>query len=786
MNRIDIGRRGTVFPAVLLTMVALLVAGSIMFAATPADATDDMVTVTTYDELKKALDDGHNVGLKTGTKLEGDVQFIRQGQYIYLESLAKYKGTVTYDQNSIAFGGKDGSEVRIDDYIVANTDCYITAGEPLEIKGTFRGADNQENRFIKITEGSVKATGGIENIRLEVFEKSTLIIEQKSDEYVIDANSLLDISGSTIIKEKVTNIGSINIGSTGKFDVKGTLVNLGSVNIDNGGSITVDVDGTVSNEKYGDHAPTITNKGTLINNGTISIMFGTLDVSAGSTQNNKILTINGTIIGDDTNPVKNASKIELNGESTNLMVENIKDGAEVDIKSVLCKTLTVSNSIGDADTSDSTIRIEAEHFALEGLRIVSKIRDSARYNDMSGIVSTDQKSPLDHNTDRDHIECVSVHADGHVSIDGELSLPKGVTLRVGYDSDHTVFTIDGTFVTDAGQITADVYKDESKTDTESVTGLYEAGGLYLKNTEITIIGKYTAKAISLCNNRGNVFNFASYAIDDVSNYTSLSKAIDECSKSGRDCQIWSYDVTIDDDMLIPDNITLNAMKSITVKEGKTLTVNGKLMLTPGMVDGEIATNRSSMDDVVINGGGSVTVLNGAVLTAKAIKIFGSLSSNGSVVAEHIFVGTSDEILRPYPATLGAISSVSGQVSATGYWVVATGYDVSGVNLEGCVSTSYVVEDAPHVTLYAVSPTCIGIVTTTDQEENKWVGWYAEGGSMTDVSNDSVGDHDTVCAMYEDDIVSEDNGITAKDCLTAVLVAIVAVTAIALIAHTMRN
>ena len=238
-------------------------------------------------------------------------------------------------------------------------------------------------------------------------------------------------------------------------------------------------------------------------------------------------------------------------------------------------------------------------------------------------------------------------------------------------------------------------------------------------------------------------------------------------------------------MLIPDNITLNALKSVTVKERKTLTVNGKLMLTSGMVDGEIATNRNSMDEVIINGGGSVTVSDGAELTAKKIVIFGSLTSSGSVVAEHIFVGTSDEILRPYPATLGAISSVSGQISATGYWVVATDYDVSGVNLEGCVSTSYVVEDAPYVTLYAVSPTCIGIVTATDQEDNKWIGWYAEGRSMTDVSNDSVGDHDTVCAMYENDIVSDD-GITAKDCLMVVLVAIVAVTAIALIARTIRN
>ena len=58
--------------------------------------------------------------------------------------------------------------------------------------------------------------------------------------------------------------------------------------------------------------------------------------------------------------------------------------------------------------------------------------------------------------------------------------------------------------------------------------------------------------------------------------------------------------------------------------------------------------------------------------------------------------------------------------------------------------------------------------------------------MTDVGNDSVGDYNTVCAMYESDIVSDDDGITAKDCLMAVLVAIVTVTAIALIARTMRN
>ena len=785
MNRIDISRRGAVLPSILLTMVALLVAGSIVFAATPADATDDRVTVTTYEELKNALNDGLNVGLGTDTFVEGDAQFIKQGQYIYLESGAKYKGTVTYNQNSIIFGGKDGSEVKTSDYIIAQTDCYITAGEPLEIKGTFRGEDNQENRFIKITGGSIKATGGIVCIRLDVHKDSTLVIE--SEMYQIDSNSLLDIRGNVIANGEIYNRGSIDVDTTGKFDIKGTLVNLRSANIDNEGTITVDVDGTVSNEKYGDNAPTITNRGSLINDGTISIMFGTLDVSAGSTQNNKILTIGGTIIGDDANPVKNGARIELNGESNSLRIENIKDGAEVDIKSVLCKALTISNSIGEADTSDSTIRIEAEHFALEGLGVVSKIRDSARYNDMNGGASvTDQKSPLDHNTDRERIECASIHADGCVSIDGELSLPKGVTLRVGHNNDHTVFTIGGTFVTDAGQITADVYKDESMTDTESVTGLYEAGGLYLKNTEITITGKYTAKAIPLCNNRGNVFNFASYAIDGVSNYTSLSKAIDECSKSGRDCQIWShYEVAIDDDMLIPDNITLNALKSVTVKERKTLTVNGKLMLTSGMVDGEIATNRNSMDKVIINGGGSVTVSDGAELTAKKIVIFGSLTSSGSVVAEHVFVGTSDEILRPHPATLGAISSVSGQISATGYWVVATDYDVSGVNLEGCVSTSYVVEDAPYVTLYAVSPTCIGIVTATDQEDNKWIGWYAEGRSMTDVSNDSVGDHDTVCAMYENDIVSDD-GITAKDCLMVVLVAIVAVTAIALIARTIRN
>lgn len=734
-----IGKNGATFPVILLTTIVFLMVGSIVFVATPTDATGDEITVTTYEELKGALDAGHNVKLESGTLLEGDVQLINPDQYIYLDSGAKYKGTVTYNRNSITLGSKD--------YITAVTDCIITAGESLEIDGTF-GSDNvSKNIFIKITGGSVKATGGIKDARLEVLEDSALMIETGKESYVID-NSQIDINGKVFINGNVFSRGSINIGATGTFNVNGMLENYW--NIDNEGSITVN--GTVTIGKYGESPTTITNKGTLINNGTISITGGTFDG----------------------NPIKNGSRIELDGESTDLTIENIKDGAEVDIKSILCKTLMISNSIGDAHTDSSVIRIVAEHFTLGGLKIVSKIRDSARYNDMSGIVNvTDQMSPLDHDANRDLIECASIHADGHLSIDGELSLPKGVTLRVGYNSDHTVFDIDGTFVTDGGQITAEIYKDESKTDTESVTGRNNAGGIYLKNTEITITGKYTAYVAHICIDGGDVSNYASYQIDDVVICTSLSRAVDECSKSGRDCWIWAYyKETIDDDMLIPDNITLNVIKGITIVEGKTLIIDGTL----------IFGGSSTVDDIIINGGGSMTVLNEAELSANELRVFGSLSSDGFVVAERILVGISDEILRPYPVTLGAATSVSGHVSATEYWVVAAGSDVSGVNFEGCKSTSYIVEDVPYVTLYAESPTCIGIITTADREEAEWIGWYAEGGSMTDVSNDSVGDYSTVCAMFEDDIVSENIGITAKDCLLAASVVALVLAAIALIAR----
>lgn len=210
-NRTDIGSKGATFSVILLATVAFLAVGSIVFVATPTDATDDVVTVTTYDELKRALDDGHNVGLKKDTVLEGDVQLRNSGQYMYLESGAKYKGTVTYNQNSIAFGGKDGSEIKLSDYIIACTNCYITAGESLEIKGTFQGVNTQEKWFIKITGGSVKATGGIAYIRLDVHEDSTLVIES----YQIDTNSLLDIRGNVIANGEIYNGGSIDVGTTG-------------------------------------------------------------------------------------------------------------------------------------------------------------------------------------------------------------------------------------------------------------------------------------------------------------------------------------------------------------------------------------------------------------------------------------------------------------------------------------------------------------------------------------------------------------------------------------------
>lgn len=172
-------------------------------------------------------------------------------------------------------------------------------------------------------------------------------------------------------------------------------------------------------------------------------------------------------------------------------------------------------------------------------------------------------------------------------------------------------------------------------------------------------------------------------------------------------------------------------------------------LSAAKVDGllKIAKGTTTVTDLIVNG--TVEVQNEATLNATTIEVFGTLSaveesttgaSAGAVSSTYIFVGISkkDSIRTYLVPTTAASATVSGEVAAIGYAVVADGSAVPERLTKDIKSTAYFIGDKAYVTVYAPTTTQIGVVKAT-VENASWTGWYADDKTKTDISDKNVGD-----------------------------------------------
>ena len=648
-----------------------------------------------------------------------DITFTLPNQSASFMSDVNYKGVVTHKDCSIKFGGLKQYDPKQSENITMIGCSFNSTEDGIAIDGTFKGSTTN-GLMINITKGQVYTSGMTlgSNIELTVSNDSTL--DSKGKLEIFNSSDLV-VNGKLIVEENsnIVNFKLIDVG--GAVQVKGTIDNYGSFIIKDGATVEVDAEGMIHNRMINEAGSKLINEGILNNRGLISSDNASFDVSGGSTNNYNQMIINGTIVGGgETNPLVNASKIELNGKTSDLWISNTEKEAEVFITSVQCDVLTIINSIDyGSGAENSMIRIGAEQFAIKGLKVTSKNNEDVSYNDLSGEVGVSKQiDPFDYNVDINSIRYAWIQADGRVSIESGLSLPIGVPLEVGYNNGKSLLSISGVVTTETNKITVTKYTDDSRTDTESVTTDDEVGSIHLKSGEFKVTGKYTAKGLKIQNDDDVKMTCAAYSfIERETVYTTFVKAIEDCSRNKDDATLCLFgDATIDDVLTISSNVKL------TINAGANLSVT------------------------------------------KALTIYGTLTSNGNVEAEHIFVGISDDVVRSYSSDLNYKAVVSGSFTVTGYWVVAHGSDVSGVDFTGCHSTSYTVKDSPYVTVHAKAPTKIGIIVANDSDDGKWAGWYADGKKTTDVSDRTVGEFDTVYAIFDD-------GGVVKDCLLVATVII---------------
>lgn len=732
---------------------------------------------------------GSEIVVDDDALLRSDVSFIDSNQNMHLRSDTKYEGSVFYKGNSIKFGGKDGYEPKQDDFITfINTS--ISTGDHINIKGSFRS--QTLTRLVQITNGEV--TGNemkISNdIKFIVSEDSTLITESA----YVGGNSQLLVEGKVIVKGTTfSNYGKIVVDK-GVFDLKGTVENYGEISISNSflvngkmnnfRSIIINANGTLEIEDGGriqsevvneDISNTICNNGRVVNKGLVTIgVDASFDNSSGSLCNEHTMCIDGTIIGNgSSNMIVNNHSIELNGYPVNVWIDNAQDMAEVKLISISRDEMTIINSIGVTGSDNSMVRIEAGHSVIKGLKVISKIKDDKGYLDLSGDVSTEQISPIDYDTEEIDIIYASIHTEGHVSVDESLSVPVGVTLNVGTDiGDHT-FTVNGILTTEFGELSIERYKDASRTDTEVVSNI-ENGGIFLDRVTFTVAGEYVSKGMMICSSPDTELICAIYKTDKINSvykHTPFSKAFDECSKIGEDTDIWLYgNTSVDWELSIPNNVTIHVMDSINSSVGN-ISISGS-MIFKSKTDGL----KSTLVDLTIDENGSIEVLDGAELVTRNMIVLGAISSEGSVSAEKILVGASDTVIRSGSTIRGDGASVSGMVEAKDYWIITDGSKMS-VTFNGYGSTSYYVDGKPYITVYAKSPTNIGIITVADLDGVEWRGWYAGDETDTDVSDRLVGNYDLVNAISIDTAHSGDRGIEATDCLMIVVFTLASIAAI---------
>lgn len=315
------------------------------------------------------------------------------------------------------------------------------------------------------------------------------------------------------------------------------------------------------------------NKGTVVSKGMIS----------GTIKNESTVTVDGTVSG-------------------NLTVNNIADGATVDVVSAIA--LVSGNVIVNNDielskpsdvkeyTEDSTTTLALDkQFAVKGLTVSSTlVKDTKnstttktiydRYNVLAGTLTINQVN--DYESAPGTIDAlVTLTADGNSVVKDNLDIPAGVTLSI---TDVTTTPAYGTFVVEGNvvEVKGEVsYTYKTVTGTESSkTG--SIGSITINSNAVLTVSGFITSANALTPT--TKINATYYKVDATTNpvvaekhvYTTFAPAVASGAK-----KITAYgENKVSEDVSVPAGVTITVEGKLTVdKDATVIVADGAKMIS---------------------------------------------------------------------------------------------------------------------------------------------------------------------------------------------------------------
>ena len=422
--------------------------------------------------------------------------------------------------------------------------------------------------------------------------EGTLVIPEGTT-LVIEDGAQLIVSGGF---GKIQNAGTIEVQSNGTSAVAGGLVNNGAL-IENSGSIVLNynVDDSTTDFKF-----TETTKASFILSGKLD---NTGDINVGEQSYFNVGTgadfVNkGTVVsrGMISGTIKNESTVTVDGTvSGNLTVNNIADGATVDVVSAIALAsgnVIVNNDIKLSKPSDvkeytedsTTILALDKQFAVKGLAISSTlVKDTKnstttktiydRYNILAGTLTINQVNDYANGATAPE-KIVEITADGNTLVKESLDLPAGIVLKISGSTTAGVFDASGTIVAVSGEISYTKITDDA-------TGATETGKTAAKIGGVTIDGAATLKVSGSITSANALtpttkINATYYKVDATTNpvvaekhvYTTFAPAVASGAK-----KITVYgENKVSEDVSVPAGITITVEGKLTVDKDATVIV----------------------------------------------------------------------------------------------------------------------------------------------------------------------------------------------------------------------
>ena len=433
--------------------------------------------------------------------------------------------------------------------------------------------------------------------------EGTLVIPEGTT-LVIEDGAQLIVSGGF---GKIQNAGTIEVQSNGAANlpagtVKAGLVNNGAL-IENSGSIVLNytIDDSTNDFGFDVNNVAFDMNGKLDNTGDINVEEQSyFKVGTGVDFVNK-----GTVVskGMISGTIKNESTVTVDGTvSGNLTVNNIADGATVDVVSAIA--LVSGNVIVNNDielskpsdvkeyTEDSTTTLALDkQFAVKGLTVSSTlVKDTKnstttktiydRYNVLAGTLTINQVN--DYESAPGTIDAlVTLTADGNSVVKDNLDIPAGVTLSI---TDVTTTPAYGTFVVEGNvvEVKGEVsYTYKTVTGTESSkTG--SIGSITINSNAVLTVSGFITSANALTPT--TKINATYYKVDATTNpvvaekhvYTTFAPAVASGAK-----KITAYgENKVSEDVSVPAGVTITVEGKLTVdKDATVIVADGAKMIS---------------------------------------------------------------------------------------------------------------------------------------------------------------------------------------------------------------